>query len=77
MRKLALRLDLAHLWSMGSEDVVGDFEDEVHQDWFLLSLLPVFVDLLLLLLQFVYSAADEQSGNLLVNVCRGKCFNDR
>jgi hypothetical protein len=75
MRKLVIHLDLAHLWSIGGEDVVGDIEDEVHQDWLLMPLLPVFVDLLLLLLQFIYSAADEQAGNVVVIVRRGKFLN--
>ena len=77
MRELVIHLHFAHLRCVGCEDMPRDIDDEVHDDWLLMAFLPVFVDLLLILLQFVHSSAQEQTRYVVIIVWRGKSLDGR
>lgn len=77
MGKLVIHLHLAHLRRIGSQDIIGNIDDEVHYDRLLMPLIPVFVDLLLILLEFVHSTAEVEACDVVIIVGRGKSLNGR
>lgn len=77
MRELVLHFHLTNLRRIGSKDMIGYIDDEVHYDRLLMSLFPVFVDLFLILLEFVHSTAEEQAGDVVIIVGRGKGLDGR
>ena len=50
----------------------GHIDDEVDDDRLLMPLIPVFEDVLLVLLQLVQSAAEKETSDVIIIVWRGK-----